>query len=220
MKVLVVGANGQVGQHVVDQLHAAPNVTVRAMVRKEDQQKALLQRGIDAVCIDLEDDIANIKRAYQDIDAVIFTAGSGPNTGADKTVTIDLDGAVKTIEAARQAGVKRYVMVSSFDTTRKAIQAAPEGFKPYVIAKHFADDWLRRSGLDYTIVHPGRLTNDEGTNQVQIEETVDAGDISRGDVATVLVETVQNDHLIGREFQVIGGKTAIKDAVKTFKYSV
>jgi len=215
MKVLVVGANGQVGQHVVDQLHEAPGVSVRAMVRKEDQQKALLQRGIDAVCIDLEDDIPNIKRAYQDIDAVIFTAGSGPKTGADKTMTIDLDGAVKTIEAAKQAGVKRYVMVSSFDTTRDAIQSAPEGFKPYVVAKHFADDWLRRSGLDYTIVHPGRLTSDEGTNQVQVEESVDAGEVSREDVATVLVETVQNDHLVGREFQVISGKTPITEALRS-----
>ncbi|GEM04866.1 oxidoreductase [Halolactibacillus miurensis] len=215
MKVLVVGANGQVGQHVVDHLHDAPGVSVRAMVRKEDQQKALLQRGIDAVCVDLEDDIPSIKRVYQDIDAVIFAAGSGPNTGADKTMTIDLDGAVKTIEAAKQAGVKRYVMVSSFDTTRDAIQSAPEGFKPYVVAKHFADDWLRRSGLDYTIVHPGRLTNDQGTGEVHIKETVDAGEVPREDIATILVETVQNDHLIGREFQVIGGKTPIKEALKS-----
>lgn len=214
MKVLVVGANGQVGQHVVNQLHETPGVSVRAMVRKGDQQKELLQRGIDAVCIDLEDDIPNIKRAYQDIDAVIFTAGSGPNTGADKTLTIDLDGAVKTIEAAKEAGVKRYVMVSSFDTTRDAIQSAPEGFKPYVVAKHFADDWLRRSGLDYTIVHPGRLTNDDGTNHVHINEAVDAGEVSREDVATVLVETVQKDELIGREFQVIGGKISIQEALE------
>ncbi len=214
MKVLVVGANGQVGQHVVNQLHDAPGVSVRAMVRKEDQQKALLQRGIDAVCIDLEDDVPSIKRAYQDIDAVIFAAGSGPNTGADKTTTIDLDGAVKTIEAAKKENVKRYVMVSSFDTTRDAIQSAPEGFKPYVVAKHFADDWLRRSGLDYTIVHPGRLTNDNATGEVYIKETVDAGEIPREDVATVLVETVQNDHLIGREFQVIGGEVAINEALK------
>lgn len=215
MKVLVLGANGQVGQHVVDQLQDAPGVSVRAMVRKEDQQKALLQRGIDAVCVDLEDDIPSIKRVYQDIDAVIFAAGSGPNTGADKTMTIDLDGAVKTIEAAKQAGVKRYVMVSSFDTTRDAIQSAPEGFKPYVVAKHFADDWLRRSGLDYTIVHPGRLTNGQGTGEVHIKETVDAGEVPREDIATILVETVQNDHLIGREFQVIVGKTPIKEALKS-----
>lgn len=214
MKVLVIGANGQVGQYVVNQLHETPGVSVRAMVRKEEQQSALLKRGIDAVCIDLEEDITSMTHAYKDMDAVIFTAGSGPNTGADKTMTIDLDGAIKTIEAAKQQGVKRYVMVSSFDTTRAAIQAAPENFKPYVVAKHYADDWLRRSGLDYTIIHPGRLTNEPAQGKVTIKETVEIGNIPRADVATVLVETVQNDHLIGREFQVISGDDTVMKGLK------
>lgn len=214
MKVLVIGANGQVGQYVVNQLHETPGVSVRAMVRKEEQQSALLKRGIDAVCLDLEEDITSMTHAYKDMDAVIFTAGSGPNTGADKTMTIDLDGAIKTIEAAKQQGVKRYVMVSSFDTTRAAIQAAPENFKPYVVAKHYADDWLRRSGLDYTIIHPGRLTNEPAQGKVTIKETVEIGNIPRADVATVLVETVQNDRLIGREFQVISGDDTVMKGLK------
>lgn len=215
MKVLVVGANGQIGQHVVNQLHETSGVSVRAMVRKKDQQSALLKRGIDAVCVDLEEDVPSMMDAYKGIDAVIFTAGSGPNTGADKTVTIDLDGAIKTIEAAKEQGVKRYVMVSSFDTTRAAIQAAPENFKPYVVAKHYADDWLRRSGLDFTIVHPGRLTNEPARESVTIKETVDIGNIPRADVASVLVETVQNDRLIGREFQVISGNDTITEGLKS-----
>lgn len=214
MKVLVIGANGQVGQYVVNQLHETPGVSVRAMVRKEEQQSALLKRGIDAVCVDLEEEVTSMTHAYKDIDAVIFTAGSGPNTGADKTMTIDLDGAIKTIEAAKQQGVKRYVMVSSFDTTRAAIQAAPENFKPYVVAKHYADDWLRRSGLDYTIIHPGRLTNEPAQGKVTIKETVEIGNIPRADVASVLVETVQNDRLIGREFQVISGDDTVMKGLK------
>ncbi|GEN56564.1 oxidoreductase [Halolactibacillus alkaliphilus] len=214
MKVLVIGANGQVGQYVVNQLHETPGVSVRAMVRKEEQQSALLKRGIDAVCVDLEEEVTSMTHAYKDIDAVIFTAGSGPNTGADKTMTIDLDGAIKTIEAAKQQGVKRYVMVSSFDTTRAAIQAAPENFKPYVVAKHYADDWLRRSGLDYTIIHPGRLTNEPAQGKVTIKETIEIGNIPRADVASVLVETVQNDRLIGREFQVISGDDTVMKGLK------
>lgn len=147
MKVLVVGANGQVGKHLVEKIQDSEKVEAVAMIRKEEQASYFKDLGAETVLIDLEDDTETIAKAFKGVDAVVFTAGSGPNTGPDKTVMIDLDGAVKTIEASKQAGVKRYVMISSFDTTREAIQEAPASFAPYVIAKHYADDWLRRTDL-------------------------------------------------------------------------
>src|SRR5699024_12641606 len=89
--------------------------------------------------------------------------GSVPHTGKDRTILVDLDGAVKSIEAAKRANVTRFTMISALDTTREAIQSASDSFAPYVVAKHYAHEWLRATDLQHTIIHPGRLTNDEGT---------------------------------------------------------
>ena len=89
-------------------------------------------------------------------DKVIFSVGSGGNTGADKTIIVDLDGAVKTIEASKIAGVQRFIMVSTYDSRRQAFDASGD-LKPYTIAKHYADEYLKQSGITYTIVHPGLL---------------------------------------------------------------
>ncbi|MCA0970522.1 SDR family oxidoreductase [Halobacillus litoralis] len=215
MKVLVVGANGQVGKHLVKFIQDTEHMEAKAMIRKEEQASYFKDLGAEPVIVDLESGPDTIAEAFDGVDAVVFTAGSGPNTGPDKTMMIDLDAAVKTIEAAKHKGVKRYVMISSFDTTREAIQSAPESFAPYVVAKHYADDWLRKTDLDHTIIHPGMLNNEGGTGQVEAAETVERGEIPREDVARIILETLQNDSTIGKEFQVVGGSTSVEDAVKS-----
>ncbi|QDP39536.1 SDR family oxidoreductase [Radiobacillus deserti] len=214
MKILVVGANGQIGKHLVRFIQDSKDHTARAMIRNPEQAAYFKELGAETVQVDLEGEIEDIAKAAEGVDAMVFTAGSGPHTGKDKTIMVDLDGAVKTIEAAKQAGVNRYVMVSSFDTTREAIQAAPESFAPYVAAKHYADEWLRATDLDYTIVHPGALTNNPGTGQVQAAAKVERGEVSREDVAAVLFGVLENDTTIGKEFQVIGGSVTIQEALK------
>ncbi|TFD94454.1 SDR family oxidoreductase [Jeotgalibacillus sp. R-1-5s-1] len=215
MKVLVIGANGQVGKHLVAKIQDTSDIKAKAMIRKEEQVPYFEDLGAETVLTDLEKaDIDEIAKAAEGTDAIVFTAGSGPKTGDDKTMLIDLDAAVKTIEAAKKAGVKRYIMVSSFDTTREEIQSVPSSFAPYVVAKHYADVWLRATDLDYTIVHPGGLTNDAATGKVQAAENVGRGEIPREDVASVLLATLQNDSTIGKEFQVVGGETTVDDAVK------
>ncbi|KHE72957.1 SDR family oxidoreductase [Halobacillus sp. BBL2006] len=215
MKVLVVGANGQIGKHLVRFIQDSESLEAKAMIRKEEQASFFQELGAETVVVDLEDDPETITKATEGVDAVVFTAGSGPNTGPDKTMMIDLDGAVKTIEAAKSAGVKRYVMISSFDTTRDAIQSAPESFAPYVVAKHYADVWLRGTDLDYTIIHPGRLNNEDGTGEVEASSKVERGEIPREDVARVILNTLENEATIGKEFQVVSGSTSIEDAIQS-----
>ncbi|GGF27632.1 putative sugar epimerase YhfK [Halobacillus andaensis] len=215
MKVLVVGANGQIGKHLVSFIQDSENLEAKAMIRKQEQASYFEELGAETAVADLEDDIETIAKVAEGVDAIVFTAGSGPHTGPDKTILIDLDGAVKTIKAAEAAGVKRFVMVSSFDTSREAIQAAPSSFAPYVAAKHYADEWLKRTDLNYTIIHPGRLTNDPGTGQVEAAYEVERGEIPREDVASVIAETLEDQSTIGKEFQVVGGTTPIKEAVKS-----
>lgn len=215
MKVLVVGANGQIGKHLLTYIKNHETIEAKAMIRDEAQADFFKQANAEVVVCDLEADVPAIAEAAKDCDAIVFTAGSGPHTGKDKTLMVDLDGAVKTIEAAKIAGVQRYVMISSFDTTREAIQAASESFAPYVIAKHYADAWLRATDLDYTIIHPGRLTNEEPTGKIEAAEKVERNDIPRADVARVILAVLENERTIGKEFQVVCGNVEITQAVAT-----
>lgn len=215
MKVLVVGANGQIGKHLVSLIQKSNDLDVTAMIRKQEQGAYFQELGVETVVADLEDGIDAIAEAAKGVDAVVFTAGSGAHTGKDKTIMVDLDGAVKTIEATKVANVKRFVMVSSFDTTREAIQSASSSFAPYVIAKHFADEWLRDANLDYTIIHPGRLTNDHGTGKVTAAPKVERDEVPREDIALVIYESLKSETTIGKEFQVVKGTTPVKDALET-----
>ena len=213
MKVLIVGANGQIGKHLVSFIQDHNDLEAKVMIRKEEQAASFKELGAETAVVDLEEDIQTIAKAAEGVDAIVFTAGSGPNTGADKTILVDLDGAVKTMKAAEEAGVKRFVMISSFDTTREAIQSAPSSFAPYVAAKHYADEWLKSTDLDFTIIHPGALTNEEGIGKVNAASKVERNEIPREDVASVIVATLENHATIGKEFQVVTGANSIKDEI-------
>lgn|SRR5690606_2417142 len=213
MKVLVVGANGQIGKHLVTFMKDHDSLEAKAMIRNEEQAAFFENLGAETVVVDLEDDIPAIAKAAEGVDAVVFTAGSGAHTGKDKTIMVDLDGAVKTIEAAKSVGVKRFIMISSFDTRRQAIQEAPASFAPYVAAKFYADEWLRRTDLDYTIIHPGLLTNNEGTGKVEAAEEVGRNEIPREDVAKVIIASLENKNTIRKEFQIVKGNTPIQQAI-------
>ncbi len=214
MNTLIIGANGQVGRILVEKMSKQQGVTPIAVIRKPEQKNFFDDLGVETRLIDLEDDIPAIEKAMDGIDAVVFTAGSGGSTGADKTMLIDLDGAVKSIEAARNQGIKRFVMVSSFDTSRAAIQEADSDFRPYVAAKHYADNVLRASDLDYTIVHPGILKSEAGSGKVTVKETLDVAEVARENIAEVLLNVLLNDNTIGKEFQVVNGHTDVAEAIK------
>lgn len=217
VKVLVIGANGQIGKQLVSLIQESDSLKAKAMIRKQEQASYFEELGAETVLVDLEDDTKKIAEAAEGVDAIVFAAGSGPKTGPDKTMLIDLDGAVKSIEAAKQANVKRFVLISSYDTSREAIQEADSSFAPYVAAKHYADDWLRRTDLDYTIVHPGMLTNDDGTGKIEAAEKVEANKVPRDDIAHVLLACLEDKSTIGKEFQVIAGDTPVKEAVASLK---
>lgn len=214
MKTLVVGANGQIGKHLVTLMQNHDQLKAKAMIRDEKQADFFKNVGAETVVVDLEEDIDKIAKAADGCDAVVFVAGSGPHTGKDKTILVDLDGAVKTIEAANLANVNRFIMISSFDTTREAIQSASDSFAPYVVAKHHADEWLRKTDLQHTIIHPGLLTNDEGTGEIEAASTVERNEVPRADIAKVIMACLENNDTSGKEFQVVKGNTPVKQAME------
>ncbi|MGD6844574.1 SDR family oxidoreductase [Bacillus infantis] len=212
MNILIVGANGQIGRHLIGKLAETEHKSV-AMVRKEEQVNELRDIGADEVVIgDLEKDFTH---AFEGVDSVIFTAGSGGHTGADKTILIDLWGAIKTIDQAKKHNISRFLLVSSMnaDTPDTGI----ESMKHYFVAKKLADDHLRSSGLDYTIVRPGGLLNEPATGKILLEEKIQeygSREITREDVAAVLAEAVDLENTFNKTFEILNGETPIKEALK------
>jgi uncharacterized protein YbjT (DUF2867 family) len=211
VNVLVIGANGQIGRHIVE-LGKNTDVNITAMVRKEEQAAAFEGDGINTVLADLEGSVAELTKVMEGMDAVVFTAGSGGHTGPDKTLVIDLDGAVKSVEAAEAANVDRFIMISAFNAKdRETWNDSP--IKPYMVAKHYADRMLMDSKLNYTIIRPGNLKNEAGTGKIQAGELKDYGAIPREDVARVVLESLQNEKTYRTGFDLISGNDEIKDAL-------
>lgn len=217
MNVLVIGANGNVGRIVIEKLQASENNSPIAMLRKKEQVENFKKQGIETVLADLEDTVEEIAQAANGADAIVFTAGSGGNTGADKTMFVDLDGAVKSIEAAKRAGIKRFIIVSAMGS-QQWLDPHPEWLEelgPYYPAKFYADQWLKNSDLDYTIVRPGLLSDDSPEGKIKLAKTlVERGKITRSDVAQIVVDSLADDNTIKKEFDVINGETQIQEALK------
>jgi uncharacterized protein YbjT (DUF2867 family) len=210
MKVFVVGANGQIGQHLINLLKDSKEHTVRAMVRKDEQVKAFEKLGVETRLADLEGSVEEIAEAAKGCDAVVFTAGSGGHTGADKTLLIDLDGAAKTIEAAQKIGIKRFIMVSAIHAHRREKWSS---IKHYMVAKHHADKILEQSGLTYTIIRPGGLLNEPGTGKVSIAEALESASIPREDVAQTIITALTMENTFSRSFDLVSGEHLISDAL-------
>lgn len=208
MNILIAGANGKIGRHLVRILADGPH-RVRAMIRNRGQADALESMGAETVLADLEEDVT---AAVEDCDMVIFTAGSGPHTGPDKTIDVDRNGAIALVDAAAGHHVRRFIMVSAMRT--RTPETAPEKLRHYLAAKQDADDHLLASGLPYTIVRPGRLTNDPGTGHIRAAlEEVDHAEIPREDVARALAAMVDAENTVNREISLVSGATPIADAI-------
>src|SRR5699024_12097975 len=153
MKVLIIGAHGKVGRLLVDELKSL-KIDFADGLRKEEQINAYQAEGIPTQYIDLTASPKDIQNSIAEsgADTIVFSAGAG-GAGYDKTIEIDLDGAIKTMDAAQILGIKRYVMISAvYSDDRTKWEAS--GIRPYYVAKHYYDKYLRSTNLDYTIVNP------------------------------------------------------------------
>lgn len=212
MNVLVVGANGQVGKLLVNQLKESKEHTVKAMVRKVEQAEAFKKLDIEVAVASLEQSVEDIAQAARGCNAIVFTAGSGRNTGYDKTLLIDLDGAVKTIEAAEKAGIKRFIMVSAIQVHRR--ENWHEKMLPYYAAKYYADKMLEQSELTYTIIRPGGLLSEPGTGMIKAASDIRSGKIPREDVARTIIYSLTEENTYYQSFDLVSGEVPIGEALK------
>ena len=210
MKILVIGASGRVGTELVNQLLADEHQVIGTTRQKEILFDADNYSQLDLDITAEKDDIQN--QIDEDIDAVYFVAGSG---GKD-VLEVDLHGAVKTIQATQDKGIKRYIMLSaafSLDTSKWDSPGIAD-LKEYYICKHYADQWLvNNSTLDYTIVQPGALKERTGTGKIAINES--AGENSIEDVATTLAAVLNASNTIKKAFNMHNGDIDIAEAIAT-----
>ncbi|WP_214482435.1 SDR family oxidoreductase [Bacillus sp. SM2101] len=213
MKVLVVGANGGTGRIILQLLGQSGEHDAVAMIRDDSQREDLISLGASStVLADLEKEMSH---AIEGCDAIIFAAGSGSKTGADKTKLVDEQGAINLIKTAERRGVNRFIMLSSVGADLPDL-GPTDSMKGYLKSKGIADEYLSNSSLVYTIVRPGRLSYDEGTGHISISKKLAdySGDISREDVAKVLVECLNIQNTYGKTFEILSGQTDIIEALQ------
>jgi uncharacterized protein YbjT (DUF2867 family) len=212
MRVMIAGGHGQIAMHLIAQLAEHGHQPV-GLIRNADHATDIGAIGGSSVVVDLEQATsAGLADVIAGADAVVFAAGAGPGSGAARKLTVDLGAAVKLIEAAGLAGVRRYVMVSAINADAHD-PGSEDVYQVYLRAKSEADHALRASDLDWTIVRPGRLTNGDATGRIRIAESVPRGDIPRVDVASVIRECLQEPATIGTQFELVSGDTEISEAI-------
>ena len=187
MQITVVGAHGSIAQLLHPKLIENGH-TVRGIIRKEEQSETLKEIGVEPAVCDIEKEM-DISEAVGKADAVVFAAGAGPGSGKERKWSVDRDGAIKLMRACAKNNIQRYIMISviGLDEPRGS-----EVFQVYQQAKKEADEALLNSGLNYTIIKPGRLTDDEGTGKISIGD-LEGGEIPRDDVASVIAASLENE---------------------------
>ncbi|WP_016988781.1 SDR family oxidoreductase [Flavobacterium sp. ACAM 123] len=204
--ILVAGANGTTGKKVVHLLMESVDFNPIAMVRKEEQRAYFKDKNIETVLGDLEGDVSPLFTGS--IDKVIFAAGSG----GTNVIGVDQEGAKKLIDASKKAKIKKFVMLSSMgaDKPEEATQ-----LQEFLKAKYVADEYLKVSGLNYSIVRPGSLTNESPLTTIELEGKLNKwGEISREDVAQTLMQSLDDNIANMATFEIIKGETLISKALE------
>ena len=214
MKVLVAGAHGKTARRLVRML-VEKGHEVRGLVRKGEQMPDVEADGAEPVLADLEEEEVEggVGRAVEGCDAIIFAAGAGPGSGAARKETMDYGGAVKLVEAAQKHGVRRYLMLSSMGAGNP--EGGSEAMQPYLFAKARADERLQESDLDYTIIRPGSLKDEDGMGRIEAAESLGRrGEISRDDVARTFAEALEMRTTHHKTFEILAGDTPIREALE------
>lgn len=211
MKITIVGAHGKIARLLHPKLIERGH-SVRGIIRKEEQAETLKEMGVDPVLCDIESEV-DISDAVGNVDAVLFAAGAGPGSDTNRKWTVDRDGAIKLMRACAKNGIQRYVQISAMGLDEPR---GNEVFRVYQKAKKEADEALLNSGLNYTIIKPGRLTDEKGTGKIKAGN-LESGEIPREDVANVIAESLENKHTYYNDFDLLKGDKPISDTLSSLK---
>ena len=212
-RIAIVGGHGNIARLLIPLLAEAGHQPL-ALVRNPAQSPELERLGAEVQILDIENDSAEaFAEAFHGADAVVFAAGGGGSGGPARKKTVDLGGSLKSIEGARSAGVKRFVQISAISVDEPVADDVEESWAAYVEAKRDADIALRDSDLDWTIIRPGGLTDDEPTGKVHLAESVEHATVPRADVAAVIAAALVEPGTIGKQWELVSGDTPIAEAI-------
>lgn len=215
MHIVIAGGHGKIAL-LLTEILAARGYAVTGLVRNPDHTEDIESIGGRPIVLDLEQaDAEHVAGLLEGVDAVVFAAGAGPGSGAERKDTVDRAASVLMAEAAEQAGVSRFLQISAMGVEQEPDPERDEVWAAYIRAKARAEEDLRARDLDWVIVRPGRLTDDEPVGAVTMAEAVGGGEISRADVAAVLAVLLETPELTCRTFELVGGDTPIADVVAT-----
>ncbi|MZE81722.1 NAD(P)H-binding protein [Streptomyces xinghaiensis] len=215
MRIVIAGGHGRIALRL-ERLLAGRGDEVAGLIRNREQGDDLREAGAEPVLCDLESAITEEVAAHlQGADAAVFAAGAGPGSGVARKETVDRAAAELFAEAAERAGVRRLLVVSSMGADSEPPPDTDPVFAAYLRAKGAADAAVRaRTELDWTILRPGRLTDDPGTGLVTLAERTGRDAVPRDDVAAVLAALLDEPGTIGRTLELISGTVPVAEAVK------
>lgn len=213
-RIAIIGGHGKVAL-LLSRLLSDVGHEVTSLFRNPDHTDDVRETGATPAVLDIEQSSTEaIAERIAGHDAIVWSAGAG---GGDpgRTYAVDRDAAIRSMDAARQAGVRRYIMVSYLGS--RGDHGVPEGdaFFPYAEAKAAADAHLRSTDLAWTILGPGRLTLDEPSGKIRVDPPGDAGsrDTSRGNVARVTAAVLEEPRTAGATIEFVDGETPIAEAI-------
>ncbi|QLQ35938.1 NAD(P)H-binding protein [Micromonospora robiginosa] len=213
MRVVIAGGHGKIAKLLEREL-AGRGDTAVGLIRNPEHAAALRAAGAEPVVCDLEHtDVDTLAAHLTGADAVIFAAGAGPGSGADRKDTVDRGAAVLLADAAARAAVRRYLLVSSMGVDQPPAPDTDDVWAAYLRAKKAAEDDVTGRDLDVTVLRPGRLTDDEPAGRITLARPVAPGAVSRADVARVLLALLDTPATAGHTVELVAGDTPIADAV-------
>ncbi|MDX3226538.1 NAD(P)H-binding protein [Streptomyces sp. ME19-01-6] len=215
MRIVIAGGHGQIALRL-ERLLARRGDEVAGIIRRPEQAGDLLASGAEPVVCDLEQaSVDDLAQHLEAADAAVFAAGAGPGRDAARKETVDHAATVLFADAAERAGVRRFLVVSSMGTDREIPPDTDPVFAAYLRAKTEADTAVRaRLALDWTILRPGRLTDDPGTGQITLADHVDYGSVTRDDVAAALLALLDEPRTAHRTLELVNGPTPMAEAVR------
>ncbi len=214
MRTVIAGGHGKIALRL-EELLAGRGDDAAGLIRDPAQAEDLRAKGAQALVCDLESSaVEEVARHLQGADAAVFAAGAGPGSGAARKETVDRDAAVLFAEAAARAGVRRFLVVSAMRVDETPPADMDPVFAAYLRAKGAADEAVRaRDDLDWTILRPGRLTDDAPTGRVRLAARTGRAEIPRADVAAVLLALLDEPRTAGLTLELVAGDTPVPAAV-------